>query len=69
MKAFIKELREADKAPGTDKIYVPGELEAERAQYNRVHGIKMGRGAFTELCEACEQYGIKDDPYQYIMED
>ena len=68
MKKFACELREANKAPNVDKIYVPGELEAERAVYNRTHGIKMGRGAFTELCEACAEYGVTTDPYQYIME-
>ncbi|MBR6572974.1 MAG: Ldh family oxidoreductase [Clostridia bacterium] len=68
IKKFACELREANKAPNVDKIYVPGELEAERAAYNRTHGIKMGRGAFTELCEACADYGVTIDPYQYIME-
>ena len=68
IKNFANELRQANKAPGVEKIYIPGELEAERAQYNRVHGIKMGRGAFTELCEACKEYGVSTDPYQYIME-
>lgn len=68
MKRFAAELKAAKTAPGFAQIYLPGELEAERASYNRIHGIKMGRGAFTELCEACHEYGVSDDPHQYIME-
>lgn len=68
IKAFAKELKEAKQAPGFSRIYLPGELEAERAVYNQKNGIKMGRGAFTELCQACSEYGVSLDPHQYIME-
>jgi len=67
MKAFVAELKAADKAPGVQEILVPGELEAQRQVYNQAHGIKMGRGAFTELCETCQAYGITEDPMQYVM--
>lgn len=68
MKQFAAELKAAKPAPGVSKIYLPGEIEAERAEYNRKNGIKMGRGAFTELCEACLEYGVAEDPHRYIME-
>ena len=68
IKAFAAELKNAKKAPGVAQIYLPGELEAERADYNLEHGIRMGRGAFLELCEACSEYGVPIDPHQYIME-
>ena len=67
IKAFAKELKEAEKAPGFNEIFLPGELEAQRSEYNTVHGIKMGRGAFAELCETCKEYGIEEDPMQYII--
>lgn len=67
VKKFAAELKAAKKAPGFDTIYMPGELEAERTVYNMTHGIKMGRGAFTELCETCKEYGIMEDPHQYII--
>ena len=69
VKTFAQELRNAEKAPGFDQIYLPGELEAQRAIYNTAHGIKMGRGAFAELCETCLEYGITEDPMQYILEE
>ena len=53
--------------PGFNEIFLPGELEAQRSEYNTVHGIKMGRGAFAELCETCKEYGIEEDPMQYII--
>jgi len=68
MKQFAAELKAAKPAPGVSEIYLPGEIEAERAEYNRANGIKMGRGAFTELCEACREYGVAEDPHCYIME-
>lgn len=68
IKQFAEELKAAKPAPGVSKIYLPGEIEAERAEYNRENGIKMGRGAFLELCEACREYGVAEDPHRYIME-
>ena len=67
VKAFMQELKQAEKAPGVEQILLPGELEAQRSQYNEANGIKMGRGAFTELYETCKEYGITDDPMQYII--
>ena len=69
MKKMAEELKAAKTAPGFAKIYLPGEIEAERAAYNTEHGIKMGRGAFTELCEACAEYGVDADPHDCIMEE
>ena len=54
-------------APGVSEILCPGELEAGRAAYNRVHGIQMGRGAFRELCETCAEFGVADDPFRYVL--
>ena len=67
IKAFASELKNAEKAPGFDSILYPGELEAQRSEYNIKNGIKMGRGAFTELYETCKEYGIEEDPMQYII--
>jgi LDH2 family malate/lactate/ureidoglycolate dehydrogenase len=67
IKAFAAELKAAEKAPGFNEIFLHGELESQRSEYNIAHGIKMGRGAFAELCETCKEYGIEEDPMQYIM--
>ena len=66
-KKFADEIKNSKKAPGVKEIFVPGEIEAAKTAYNEANGIKMGRGAFTELCETCKEYGITDDPHQYIM--
>lgn len=63
---FADEIKNSKKAPGVGEIFVPGEIEAQRTEYNLTHGIKMGRGAFTELCEACKECGVADDPHRYI---
>lgn len=67
IKAFMQEPKQAQKAPGFEQILLPGELEEPRSQYNEANGIKMGRGAFTQLYETCKEYGITDDPMQYII--
>ena len=66
LKAYMQEIKSAARAPGVEEILLPGELEARKAVYNRAHGIRMGRGAFRELCQTCAEYGIPDDPAQYI---
>ena len=63
---FADEIKHSKVAPGVSEIFVPGEIEAQRTEYNLTHGIKMGRGAFTELCQACAECGVADDPHKYI---
>lgn len=64
--AYKAELANAKKAPGVEKIYLPGEIEAEKESFNKANGIKMGNGAFKELCEACAEYGIDENPENYL---
>lgn len=66
LERYKKELSEARKAPGVEKIYLPGEIEAGKEAFNRENGIKMGNGAFRELCEACREYGISENPEVYL---
>lgn len=63
---YQEELHNAKKAPGVEKIFVPGEIEAIKEADNRVNGIRMGKGAFKELCEACAEFGVEEDPEAYI---
>ena len=65
--AYQEELKAAKKAPGFEKIYLPGEIEAEKEAFNKANGIKMGKGAFRELCEACAEFGVDEDPNKYLM--
>ena len=64
--AYKAELSGAKKAPNVEKIYLPGEIEAEKEAFNKENGIKMGCGAFRELKEACEEYHIDEDPEDYL---
>lgn len=66
LEKYKKELANAKKAPGVEKIYLPGEIEAEKEGFNKENGIKMGNGAFKELCEACAEYGIDENPEDYL---
>ena len=68
LETYKCELSGARKAPGVEKILLPGELEAEKECFNRANGIKMGNGAFRELCEACTEYGIDEDPAVYLKQ-
>ncbi len=65
--AALQELRDAEKAPGFNAIYMPGDLEAKKYQFNKENGILMGAGAFKEFCETCAALGLKTDPHEYIM--
>lgn len=67
VKAFAAELKAAPTASGFSQILLPGEPEAQRSAYNTQNGILMGRGAFTELCQTCAEFGITEDPMQYIL--
>ena len=63
----LQELRDAEPAPGFTKIYMPGDIEAQKYLYNKEHGILMGAGAWKEFCETCANLGLTDDPNRYIM--
>lgn len=66
LEVFKQEVTGAKKAPGVEKIFLPGEIEAEREAFNRANGFKMGNGAFRELCEACREYGIDENPEDHV---
>lgn len=63
---YQEELHNAKKSPGISRIYLPGEIEAEKEADNRKHGIRMGKGAFKELCEACAELGVDEEPERYV---
>ncbi len=67
LEKYKDELHSAKKAPGVERIYLPGEIEAEKEADNKAKGIRMGKGAFKELCEACADFGVDENPEQYLM--
>lgn len=67
MKAMVEELKLARPMPGVAEIFVPGEIEARMEAANLLQGIKVGRGAFQEICETCGALGLSIDPFQSIL--
>ena len=46
---MIDEIKSSKKAPNTDEILVPGEIEFRNELYNRRHGIAVGSGVLRDL--------------------
>ena len=53
----IREVHAARKAPGADRIYVPGEPEAERAAERKAKGIPFSRALVETLNGIAREYG------------
>jgi LDH2 family malate/lactate/ureidoglycolate dehydrogenase len=48
MKGYVDSIRGSRKAKGTDRIYLPGEIESEKEKTSRERGIEL-RPASIEL--------------------
>lgn len=59
--AMIDEIKASKRAPGTDEILVPGELEFRSERYNRQHGIRVGAGVLRDLEALRRDYGLDID--------
>lgn len=53
----IREVHAARKARGVDRIFVPGEPEAERAAQRRARGIPLSRALIEKLNGVAREYG------------
>lgn len=58
MEKAVLEIRSAQRAPGVDRIYLPGEREAIAFSERRAAGIPLGRGVFAELNELGARYDL-----------
>jgi LDH2 family malate/lactate/ureidoglycolate dehydrogenase len=58
----IAEMRGARRAPGVDRIYLPGEREALAVAEHRRHGIPIGVGVLDTLDRAGAPYGLRLSP-------
>lgn len=56
--AAIREMRNSERAPGVDRIYVPGEIEAELEARRRREGIPLAESVHRELVALAEHLGI-----------
>jgi LDH2 family malate/lactate/ureidoglycolate dehydrogenase len=55
---LIADVHASALAPGSDRIYVPGELEAERRAQRLHDGIPLSRGLVDELDRVAEKLGL-----------
>jgi LDH2 family malate/lactate/ureidoglycolate dehydrogenase len=58
MEKAVAEMRNAKRAPGVERIFLPGEREALNLINRRQNGIPIGVGVLTELNEMGAKYGL-----------
>jgi len=59
--AMIDRVKGCRRRTGVDEILVPGEPESRQAEYNRRHGIPVGKETIDELRVLCREYGVTMD--------
>ena len=59
MDKAIGEMRNARRAAGVERIFVPGEREEISLAQRRSHGIPIGVGVLAELAELGARYGVR----------
>jgi LDH2 family malate/lactate/ureidoglycolate dehydrogenase len=59
MDKAVREVRGVKKAPGVERIYLPGEREYLLLEERRKSGIPIGAGVFGELQALGREYGIE----------
>jgi LDH2 family malate/lactate/ureidoglycolate dehydrogenase len=62
MDKAINEMRSARRAPGVERIYLPGEREALNLINRRQNGIPIGVGVLAELNALGARYGLQLKP-------
>lgn len=55
---IIRQLRDSRRAPGVERLYSPGELEAETAVRYRREGIPLNALTLAGIIEAGERFGV-----------
>lgn len=60
MDEMIREIKNCKKAPGVDKILLPGEREFCNRAYNREHGIPLAENTYRNLVKVGRTYGLPE---------
>jgi ureidoglycolate dehydrogenase (NAD+) len=55
---MIRELRSAPKAKGSDRIFVPGEIEWEKRENSLKFGVPLPESVVASLCRAGDECGV-----------
>jgi len=58
MDQFIREVRAQPRLPGVERIFVPGEIEHERAEENLPRGVSLSEAGWQELDALAEGLGV-----------
>jgi LDH2 family malate/lactate/ureidoglycolate dehydrogenase len=55
---IVREIRASKKAPGHERIYAPGELEAETERHYREEGIPLNSVTLDGIKQSARELGI-----------
>ena len=58
MEQLVREIKESPLAPGSERIYLPGEIEWEFEERRRREGIPVPPEVLAELRQVGERYGV-----------
>jgi LDH2 family malate/lactate/ureidoglycolate dehydrogenase len=61
MDAMIREIKAAPRAPGVERIYLPGEMEWERREQAMRHGLQLPDYVLTNLLGLAEDLGMVNE--------
>lgn len=64
MAALIAEIRSAPKAQGTERIYLPGEMEWERRERAMAEGIDLPEDVVASLRALAEDFALEEPRFQ-----
>ena len=56
--AVVSELKALPKSPGTEEIFMPGEIENTRRAERKAGGIHMPESVYRELQALADAYGV-----------
>jgi LDH2 family malate/lactate/ureidoglycolate dehydrogenase len=56
---LIRQIKGAERAPGVERIFLPGELEQERREARLKDGVPFWQDAREELERICQEFGIE----------
>lgn len=59
---MINELKGTQKTPGTEEIYMPGEIEFLAKERFLQEGISIGTEVFASLLRVRDTFGLQHDP-------
>lgn len=67
MDEIIREIRQVPLMEGTDKIYLPGEIELETYRDRIQNGIPISQEIINELIRVAERYEVKADLFKRLI--